>query len=104
MYLFLWVVNPTSSVSPLLGNSADFLEALVILSAILLPIKSPVASAVFWIAFFEAVFIASVVAVSKLFYLCLLLKFLLIFLAKDKNPYPFTYILSLGSIEYLIFI
>ena len=25
------------------------------------------------------------------------------FLAKDKNPYSFTYILSLGSIEYLIF-
>ena len=26
------------------------------------------------------------------------------FLAKDKNPYPFTYILSLGSIEYLYLI
>ena len=26
------------------------------------------------------------------------------FLAKDKNPYPFTYILSLGSTEYLFFI
>ena len=25
-------------------------------------------------------------------------------LIKDKNPYPFTYILSLGSIAYLIFI
>ena len=34
---------------------------LVILSAILLPIKSLVASAVFSIAFFEAVFIAYVV-------------------------------------------
>ena len=45
-------------------SECDFWEdfdALVILSAILLPIKSPVASAVFWIAFFEAVFIASVV-------------------------------------------
>ena len=26
------------------------------------------------------------------------------FLAKDKNSYPFTYIISLGLIEYLIFI
>ena len=34
----------------------------------------------------------------------LLLKFLLMFLTKDKNAYPFVYILSLGSIEYLIFI
>ena len=34
---------------------------LVILSAMLLPIKSPVASAVFCIALFEAVFNASVV-------------------------------------------
>ena len=48
----------------------DFFETLVILSAISLPIKSPVASAVFWIALFEAVFIASVVdilAVSRSF-------------------------------------
>ena len=43
------------------GNSfEDFYETLVILSAILLPIKSPVASAVFQTAHFEAVFIASV--------------------------------------------
>ena len=43
---------------------------LVILSAILLPVKSPVASAVFWIALLETVFIASVVdflAVSIIF-------------------------------------
>ena len=39
----------------------DFFETLVVLSAVLLPIKSPVASAAFWIALFEAVFIASVV-------------------------------------------
>ena len=39
----------------------DFFETLVILSAIFLPIKSPIASAVFRIALFEAVFIASVV-------------------------------------------
>ena len=48
----------------------DFLEILGILSAILLPIKSPVASAVFQIALFEAVLIAFVVdflALSKNF-------------------------------------
>ena len=62
MYLFLCVVNSTSSLLLLLLLLLDgFLEILVILSAILLPIKSPVASAVFWIALFEAVFIASVV-------------------------------------------
>ena len=42
-------------------SPADFFETLVILLAILLPIKSPVASAGVWIALFEAVFIASVV-------------------------------------------
>ena len=85
----------------------DFFETLVILSAILLPIKSPVASAVFWITLFEAVFIASVVyffALSRGFWPNLLLKFLPMFFAKDKNPYTFTYILTLGSIEYLNFI
>ena len=63
MYLFLWVVLSTSSSVSLFGNFfADiFFETLVILSAILLPIKSPVASAVFGISHFEAVFIASVV-------------------------------------------
>ena len=40
----------------------DFFETLLILSAILLPIKSPVTSAAFWICLFEVVFIASVVA------------------------------------------
>ena len=38
---------------------SELLETFVILSTILLPIKSPVASAVFWITFFEAVLIAS---------------------------------------------
>ena len=57
MYRFLWVVISTSS----LLASLFFFETLVILSAVLLPKKSPVASAVFWIALFEAVFIASVV-------------------------------------------
>ena len=72
MYLFLWVVISTSSsVSSLLCNSlTGFFDMLVILSAILLPIKSPVASAVFWIALFEAVFIGSVadfLALSRFF-------------------------------------
>ena len=43
------------------NSVGDFFETLVILSAIWLPIKSPVAFAVFWIALFEAAFIASVV-------------------------------------------
>ena len=63
----------------------DFFETLVILSAILLPIKSPVASAVFWFSLFQAVFIAPAVdflALSRSFWLYLLLKFL----AKGKNP------------------
>ena len=56
MYLFLWVVNFESSLLLLL-----LLLGFVLLSAILLPIKSPVASAVFWIALFDAVFMESVV-------------------------------------------
>ena len=43
------------------NSQQDFFERFMILSAILLPIKSPVASAVFLIAFFQAVFIASIV-------------------------------------------
>ena len=59
IYLFLWVVNSTSS--SIVGNFVvDFLETLVILSAILLITKSTVASAVFCIALLEAVFLASV--------------------------------------------
>ena len=64
MYLFLLVVNSTSSLlSLLLGFffECNSVETLVILSAILLPFKSPLASAVFLISLFEAVFIASVV-------------------------------------------
>ena len=89
IYLFLWVVISTSSSVSSFGNFLlDFLETLVILSAILLPIKSPVASAVFWIVLFEAVFIASVVdflALSRSFWLYLLLRLLPIFLVKYKN-------------------
>ena len=75
----------------------------VILSAILLPVKSPVVSAVFCTTLLEAVFAASVpvfVAVSISFLLYLSLNFL----AKVKNPYPFTYFLNFGSVDYLIFI
>ena len=62
MYLFLWVVNSASSLLLLLLLLLlGFFETLVILSAILLPIKSPVASAVFWIALFDAVFMEPVV-------------------------------------------
>ena len=61
MYFFLWVVNSTSSLLLLLLLLLGYLETLVILSANLLPIKSPVASAAFWIALFEALFIATVV-------------------------------------------
>ena len=63
MYLFLReAISTSSSVSSFGNYLADFFfETLAILSVILLPIKSPVASAVFWIALFDAVFIASVV-------------------------------------------
>ena len=56
---------------------------------------------------FEAVFIASVadlLALLRSFWPYLLLKFLPVFFTNDKIPYPFTYILSIGLIEYLIFI
>ena len=94
MYLFFGVVNSASS--SIVGNFlVDFLETLVLFSAILLPTKSPVASAVFCIAHLEAVFIASVadfLAVSTSFFSYLLL----ILLAKDMNPYPFTSFLVFG--------
>ena len=76
MYLFLWVVNSASS-SIASNLLVDFFDMLVILSAILLPTKSPVASAVVWIARCDAVFIASLadfLAVSIIFWLYLLLK------------------------------
>ena len=62
MYLFIGVALSTFSSVSSFGNSfVDLFKTLVILSVILLPSKSPVASAVFGIAFFDAVFIASVV-------------------------------------------
>ena len=54
----------------------DLLETPVILSAILSPIKSSVASAVFWIALLEENFIAPVVD-----FFCAIKKFLTIFTA-----------------------
>ena len=74
---FMLVISTSSSISSFGNTLSDFFETLVILSAILLPIKSPVASAIFWIALFQAVFIVSVVdflAVSKRFWPYLLLK------------------------------
>ena len=56
---FLRVDNSVSS-SIVDKFLVDLFDILVILSAILLPIKSSVASAVFWIALSEVVFIASV--------------------------------------------
>ena len=50
-----------ASVSLFCNSFGDFFETIVILSIILLPFKSPVASAVFGISLFDAVFIASVV-------------------------------------------
>ena len=71
------------------NSFGDFFEEIIILSAILLSIKFPVAFAVFSIALFEVVFIAPVadfIALSTSFLLYLLLMLLSIFLAKDKNP------------------
>ena len=61
-----------------------------ILAGILLPMNSPVASAVLWTTFWEAVFRASIsvlAAVSNNCFPCLLD----IFLSNDKNPDPLTY-------------
>ena len=78
----------------------------VVLWVILLPIKSPVPSADFWIAYFETILSASVSdssVWSRRFWLYLPLEFLsrslLIFLGKYKSPNPFTRIHSLGSVE-----
>ena len=97
IYIFLQVY--LFCLKPLLKYFCAF-GTFVILLAFLLPIKSPVASAVFWIAFFEAVssaYVADCLAWSRNFWLYLLLKFLIIFWlifyvylpifsAKDKNP------------------
>ena len=71
MYHFLEVAISTScSISLFCEVFADFFfETLVIFSAILLPIRAPVASAVFWIALFEAVATASVVDILSWMFL-----------------------------------
>ena len=108
--IYLSFGAPDSSLTSLFCEShfdEDFLETLVILSAIVLPIKSLVASDVFQIALFEAVFISSFVTFlhcQEVFDHIYFLSVLPMLFAKDKKPYPFTYILSLGLIGYLIFI
>ena len=82
----------------LLTSSCDFFDALVILSAIILPIKSPVAFpgslSIFSPAVLANFFHTSIpLSINDLLYLSLK------FLAKDIKPYPFTNLLSLGSIE-----
>ena len=77
-YTLLFYYN--SSVSELF--CCGFFESFVILLAILLPIKSPVAYAVFWMTLYEDVLRASVAgfwAWSRGFWLYLTLRFLLIF-------------------------
>ena len=61
--MFFFGTFTTVSISLLESSffTVFFVEIPVILSAILLPIKSPVTSAVFRIALFDAVFMASAV-------------------------------------------
>ena len=62
MYLFLGAAfSAPTSISLSCKAFADVFETRVILYVILLPIKSLVASAVFWIALFQAGFVAYVV-------------------------------------------
>ena len=71
-----------ASISSFCKCLGDFFEILVILSAILLSIKSQVASAVFWIDLFEAVFIAFVadfLALARAFEYIFFLNFYLCF-------------------------
>ena len=90
----------------------EVFETLVILSAILFPIKSPVASAVFWIAVFEAVLSASVAAClawSRSSWLYLLSKFYLYFYQyffpyfwQKTKIHSLLKILDFGWIEYRV--
>ena len=63
--------------------------------AILLPIKSPVASTIFRITLFEEVYLLNL---PLIFLLTLSQNFRSTFLAKDKNSYSFTNKQSLGSV------
>ena len=91
------VALSTSTSASLFCNSfADFFETLAILSA-------PVPSVIFWIALFDAVFIASVVdflALSRSFWPYLLFKFLTVFLAKEKKSISF-YIYSISWFDWI---
>ena len=73
------------------NSLGDFFETLVILSAILLAIRSPVASAVFWIALFEAVFCLCCRFFSAI------KKFLILFIAQI-----FTYVFRKGEKIYIL--
>ena len=76
-----------TSISLFCNYLESFFEIFVILWAILLPNKSPVASAVFWIASFTGVFVASAVNFLELtvsFWPYLLLKCVPMFLANTK--------------------
>ena len=76
----------------------EFVSDFKIFLAILFPKNPHVASAVFWTTFLEVVFAASnyvFVAVSNNYFPYLLDRFF----ENDKNPYPLTYFLVLGSIE-----
>ena len=100
MYLFLGVALFTFTS---ILSFDDFFETLIILSAILLPIKSSVASAIFWIALFDAVFIASVVdylAISGSFWLYLLLKFFTYVISKRQKSISF-YIYALFCFNWI---
>ena len=82
MYLFFGTSISLLAWSFLECSAEDFFKTLVILSAILLPIKSAAASAVVWIALLEAVFIVNLVdflVLSTSFWPYLLLKFLPMF-------------------------
>ena len=95
IYLSLGVAILLSTAAEIFCS--NFFEAFVIPLATLLPIKSRVASAVFWIAFFETVLNASVVnylAWLRRLWLYLLLQFLLIFL-----PIFFPYISAIWFAE-----
>ena len=76
--LGIFLSNPVFSVSLSTASelfSGEPLDTVVVLSAILLPIKSSVVSAVFWIALFEAVlsaFVPDYLALSIRFWLHLL--------------------------------
>ena len=100
----IFLSRPIFAFSFAVGSRLFFHEVIrtfIILSAILLPIKSPVASAVFFNYSFVSIFSVSVpdrLAWSKRFWLYIVLTFLLIFLPiflliflmKNKNPLALT--------------